>query len=106
MSFAVIYNFEIMVCLFYTIFPGYIKHVLCGTVVRVLGLHSSDWNSNPPKDILDDDGKFAFFFVGYLDILRIFFQTLLGVLVKHLYFALVIPIKSKFAIFWSIIWTF
>ena len=60
MSFAGLYNFEIMVSLFYTIFPMYTKHVLCGTVVRVLRLNSSDWSSNPPNDILDDDGKKVF----------------------------------------------
>ena len=57
MSFAVLYNFEIMVCLFYTSFPKYIKHVICGTAVRVLRLHSGDWSSKPPNAILNDDGK-------------------------------------------------
>ena len=50
--------------------------------------------------------KVYHFSVGYLDILGIFFQTVLGVLVKHLYFALVLSIKLKFTIFWSVIWTF
>ena len=50
--------------------------------------------------------KVYHFSVGYLDILGIFFPTVLGVLVKHLYFALVLSIKLKFTIFWSVIWTF
>ena len=50
--------------------------------------------------------EFCHFFVSYLDILRIFLQTGQGALVKHLYFALGLPIKLKFAISLSVIWTF
>ena len=50
--------------------------------------------------------KVCHFYVGYLDILRIFFQTVLGVRVKRLYFAQFLPIKLKFTIFMSVIWTF
>ena len=57
---AFLYNVTIMWCPFYTVLPKYIKNVLCGTVVRVLILYSSDWSSNPPDDILNVDKKEIF----------------------------------------------
>ena len=50
--------------------------------------------------------KVYHFSVGYLDISGIFFQTVLGVLVKHLYFALVLHTMVKFDISFSVICTF
>ena len=57
---TVLYNVIIMWLSFLHSFAQKYQVCHCGTVVKVLILHPSDWSSNPPNEILDVDGKEIF----------------------------------------------